>query len=64
MFHLINRMRKAKAGRAQAAAELERQDRLAAFRAAVRRGDTRSQHETYPAAVEATNAALRLEIKR
>lgn len=64
MFNFLNRNRKAKARRAQAAAELERQDRLADFRAAVRRGDTRGQAETYPAAKAATNAALRLEVKR
>lgn len=60
MFHLVNKLRKAKARRAEA----ERECAVATLQAAISRKDTRAQHVAYPAAVAATNAALRLEIGR
>lgn len=58
MFGTLRRYVKRKAA-ARAAAE--RAEKLAAFQQAVKRGDTRAQHERYEAAKVATAKLLKLE---
>lgn len=60
MFHLVQKIRKAKALRAEA----ERKLKVAELKAAIMRGDTRAIGAAFPAARDATLAALRAEVKR
>ncbi|MFZ2252665.1 MAG: hypothetical protein WAW13_00655 [Minisyncoccia bacterium] len=56
VFNLFRRMKAAKAIRAV-------QDARARYLDALQRGDTRDQHTTHKALVDATTARLRLEVR-
>lgn len=64
MFAALRKLKRIARRRAARKAEEARQESVRALKDAITRKDTRAQHDRFPAAFAATNAALRAEAGR